>query len=457
MIGAAAGSYRVIGKISEGGMGAVYRAEHSLIGKVAAVKVLLPELSMNRDVVARFFDEARATTQIRHPGIVEVYDFGYLPSGQAYLVMELLEGEPLSQRIACRGRMGESESAHIVRAVCGALAAAHAKGIVHRDLKPDNIYLVTDPEIGERPKLLDFGIAKLAHGQDPSNKTRTGTVMGTPTYMSPEQCRGAGDVDHRADLYALGCILYEMVCGRPPFVAEGAGEVIAAHQLVEPDRPRKHAPGLSAEMDRLLLRLLAKRPEDRVQTASELANALTPIAGRFPSSPGVLAAASQPTVIAAGGMPRRRKAPAPTTLSGSTGQTVRLADRRRHGWVLAVAAAGLIGAGAAVIVSRANRVAEPAAVPAAEPPAAAPAPLPPVFPPELGPPLVLPGAPSVSPTPARAIAPPPAAAVDAGVPEPAKPPPARPAKRRPAAKPAPKPPAPAAPTKGSKVPIERDL
>src|SRR5262245_36031112 len=130
MIGAVVGSYRVVGKISEGGMGAVYRAEHGLIGMAVAVKVLLPELWQNRDIVARFFDEARATTQIRHPGIVEVFDFGYLPSGQAYLVMELLEGEPLSRRIA-RGRLGEAEAAGLLRLVCGALAAAHAKGIVH--------------------------------------------------------------------------------------------------------------------------------------------------------------------------------------------------------------------------------------------------------------------------------------------------------------------------------------
>jgi serine/threonine protein kinase len=333
MLGTVVGSYRVIAKLNEGGMGAVYRAEHALIGKPAAVKVLLPELSMNRDIVNRFFNEARATTQIRHPGIVEVFDFGYLPDGQAYLVMEFLDGEPLSRRIHRLGQFDEASASALLRAVCSALAAAHASGIVHRDLKPDNIFLVRDPEVGERPKLLDFGIAKLADtAHSPVSKTRTGTVMGTPTYMSPEQCRGAGDIDHRSDLYSLGCILHELVCGRPPFVAEGAGEIIGAHQFVAPEPPSRYRPGLSPYMESIIVRLLAKRPEDRIQTAHELAWAL----GGSGTAPPVQ------------GAPRPRAPtlepgpPATTTLSSSAAQTMRTAPppHRRGGLLLAIAGAG---------------------------------------------------------------------------------------------------------------------
>src|SRR6476620_4550089 len=163
VIGTLAGSYRIVDTISVGGMGTVYRAEHTLLGRIAAVKVLNPEMSTWRDIVNRFFNKARATTSIKHPGIIEVFDFGYLESGNAYLVMELLEGAPMSTRNRARGRIPESEAAAILRLVCSALSAAHAKGIVHRDLKPDNILLVPDPDsqLGERPKLLDFGIAKL--------------------------------------------------------------------------------------------------------------------------------------------------------------------------------------------------------------------------------------------------------------------------------------------------------
>src|SRR6185295_16707814 len=199
------GSYRVIGTIGRGGMGIVYAAEHALLGRQAAIKVLQSELSQKQEVVARFFNEARAATAIRHPGIIDIYDFGWTPEGAAYLVMEFLDGETLGRRSA-RTPLRWPEVLAIARQIAGALAAAHAKGIIHRDLKPENVFLVSDPEVpgGERIKLLDFGIAKLAGDSTPhvANVTKTGAVMGTPTYMAPEQCRGVS-VKHRADLYAL--------------------------------------------------------------------------------------------------------------------------------------------------------------------------------------------------------------------------------------------------------------
>jgi serine/threonine protein kinase len=278
------GNYVITRKLSRGGMGTVYCAEHVLIGKAAAIKVLHPEFSGNKDIINRFFNEAKATTSIRHPGIVEVFDYGYLPSGNAYLIMEFLEGMSLGRRLRKGGRFEESIAAVLMRSVCNALAAAHDKNIVHRDLKPDNLFLIKDPEsaLGERLKVLDFGIAKLTDLGLDTMQTKTGAVMGTPTYMSPEQCRGKGEVDHRADLYSIGCILYELICGRPPFTDLGAGELIGAHLHLVPDPPSKYEPKVTPEMEALILSLLEKRPELRQpQTMPELARSLGRIAAQL--------------------------------------------------------------------------------------------------------------------------------------------------------------------------------
>src|SRR5215470_7492201 len=278
--GTIVGSYRIVDTVSVGGMGTVYRAEHTLIGRLAAVKILHPELCANRDIVNRFFNEARATSSIKHPGIVEVFDFGYMASGHAYLVMEFLEGMPLSHRVKRRGALPEAEAALLLRSVCIALSAAHDKGIVHRDLKPDNIFVMPDPDsvLGERTKILDFGIAKLIDIGAAGSATKTGAVMGTPTYMSPEQCSGRGEVDARADLYSIGCMFYELVTGRPPFVRSGAGELIGSHLFLDPEPPSRHVAEVSPDTEALIMMLLAKRPERRVQTAKDLAHRLALIA-----------------------------------------------------------------------------------------------------------------------------------------------------------------------------------
>ncbi|HEU0033206.1 MAG TPA: serine/threonine-protein kinase [Kofleriaceae bacterium] len=282
MIGQTVGSYRVLQQISVGGMGTIYRAEHTLIGRIAAIKVLHPELTTNHDIVNRFFNEAKATTTIKHPGIVEIFDFGYMPSGHAYIVMEFLDGMTLAERMRTRGVMPEGEAAVYLRGVCSALAAAHAKGIIHRDLKPDNIFVVPDLEspVGERVKLLDFGIAKLTDVGLATTATKTGAVMGTPTYMSPEQCKGTGNVDHRADLYSIGCMFYELVAGRPPFVHSGAGELIGSHLLVQPDPVSAHA-RVTRDTEILIMQLLAKDPAQRIATARELVDRLTIIAQQY--------------------------------------------------------------------------------------------------------------------------------------------------------------------------------
>ncbi|MBK9036332.1 MAG: serine/threonine protein kinase [Myxococcales bacterium] len=366
-------------------MGVVYAAQHALIGRHAAVKVLLPELSQNQDIVTRFFNEARAATAIRHPGIVEIFDFGYCADGSAYIVMELLAGESLAARML-RGRMSVEGALLVVRQIAGALAAAHAQRIVHRDLKPDNVFLVPDPEVpgGERIKLLDFGIAKLTGDGEQSSKTRTGTVMGTPTYMAPEQCRGVS-LDHRADLYSLGCILFELLTGRPPFVGEGVGDVLAAHIHVPPPPLLSLVPDAGPELDQLMQRLLAKDPEYRIQTAAEIIHAVDALSGGAAYRTG-------PAVVGGGHLPTSPMISGPTTLSGSARLMTSaggppLARSRTPlfigAGVLAVAAIAVLaivaggGSGAKSTPPAAAEAAPVAAPPPVEPtPVAAPAPTP---------------------------------------------------------------------------------
>jgi serine/threonine protein kinase len=285
MVGEVLGNYRVISELTSGGMGTLYRAQHELLGRSAAVKLLRPELTANEELLQRFYNEAKAATSIRHPGIVEVYDFGYTGDGRAYIVMELLDGEPLGERLRRRGRLTEVEAENIGRQIAGALRAAHASGIVHRDLKPDNVFLVPDPDgRSERVKVLDFGVAKLTDVVGGARQTQTGALMGTPLYMAPEQARAAGAIDHRADLYSLGCMLYEMLVGRPPFVAEGAGEIIALQMFAPPEPPRNLLTALTPELDAIVLRLLEKEPHDRYQDALEVQTALEGIRGTLSSS-----------------------------------------------------------------------------------------------------------------------------------------------------------------------------
>jgi len=286
LLGTLLGNYRILERIGEGGMGIVYLGRHEALGHRVAVKVLQQEMSRRAEIVRRFFNEAQAASAIRSPGIVQVFDFGTTADGRAYFVMELLEGLSLTERLQQR-QIDEAECCRLGRQIANVLQAAHAAGITHRDLKPDNLFLVPDAEVmgGERVKVLDFGIAKMldrdGSGADDGNatvvKTHIGMMLGTPQYMSPEQCRGAGAIDTRSDIYSLGCILFEMVCGRPPFVGEGAGEVVGAHQYVEPPAPQSFAPGISDQLASLIVQMLAKRPEARPQTMSAVGHALEEI------------------------------------------------------------------------------------------------------------------------------------------------------------------------------------
>jgi len=301
------GPYRVVDLLGEGGMGMVYEAIHTLIERRVAIKILHAEYARNTETTTRFLNEARAVNRIEHPGVVQISDFGWLPDGVAYIVMEYLRGETLASRLKnVGGALGAQPAVSLCCQIADALAATHAQGIVHRDLKPANIMLVPDPQMptGERTKILDFGIAKLTETLLPSQvKTRTSTVMGTPAYMSPEQCAGAGAVDDRSDVYSLGAMLFHMLAGRPPFDTEGAGVVMAMHLYEAPPQLRTLLPGIPAALSDLVSLLLSKNRSAR-PSMRELHARLLALSREFPlpSTPyrPALAAVGMRTETAAG-------------------------------------------------------------------------------------------------------------------------------------------------------------
>ncbi len=273
LINTTVGNYKVTKLLGEGGMGMVYLGEHPVIGRKVAIKVLHAALAADKDIVSRFFTEARAIHMIGHPNIVEILDFGATPDGQPYFIMEYLTGEALSERVA-RGPMSGEEVGPIADQMCRALAAAHAKGIVHRDLKPHNIQIL-ERDGALLVKILDFGVAKILAAPDGSEsvKTRTGSLMGTPLYMSPEQCKGAGLLDHRTDIYSLGVMLFEMLAGRPPFLAEGIGELFAMHMLEPAPNLLDFAPQTPPAMAAAVMKALNKELDDRFPSMEEFRRA----------------------------------------------------------------------------------------------------------------------------------------------------------------------------------------
>ncbi len=279
MLGQRINNYEILSQIGEGGMGTVYLARHPYIDRKAAIKVLRPSLAKDATLVQRFFNEARAANAIRHPNIIDIIDVGLTAEGGTpYLMMEFLEGENLSVRIKRMGKIRVGDAVEFAYQTASALSAAHSKGIIHRDLKPENLYLVPDPSVPGREvvKVLDFGIAKLRGDlQGDSVKTQTGALMGTPPYMSPEQCRGISDqIDHRTDIYALGIIMYEMLCGAPPFVGEGFGEILVMHLTRAVEPPRARNPGIPEHLEAVILRALAKDANQRFGSMTELQAAL---------------------------------------------------------------------------------------------------------------------------------------------------------------------------------------
>lgn len=300
--GAHIAGYRVIAKIGSGGMGEVYLGIDDDTGATVAIKTLLPRYADDQGLVARFFAEAEAAARIEHAGTVKVIAHGYCDDQRAYLVMEYLKGESLRDRLARERCITIGAAVEIARQAALALASVHKCGIIHRDIKPGNIYLCAADAgadsgddrgaphrqaIAERQrvKIFDFGVAKLLDMPlSAEMATPIGLLMGTPAYMSPEQCTRADEVDHRTDLYALGCVLYTMLCGRPPFVGSRIARVISSHLSSVPLAPRVLRPSVPAELERIVLRLLAKQPADRYQSGDELAAALSEVSAALPAA-----------------------------------------------------------------------------------------------------------------------------------------------------------------------------
>jgi serine/threonine protein kinase len=289
VLGERIGNFKIASQLGVGGMGEVYLGEHEKIGTRVAVKVLLPDISAHKEHVERFFNEAVAVSKIQHVGIGKIFDVGF-HGARAYLVMEFLPGETLATRLKRVGRLSVSQVSEIGKQICNVLEAVHKAGIIHRDLKPENIFLVPDVEIGERVRIVDFGIAKLDGTGGAKTATNFG-AMGTPAYMPPEQWMSSKSVDWRADAYALGCMTFEMLTGRQPFPFETFGEACAKHMNEAPPRASMFAP-VPPQVDALILALMAKPPDQRPASMRDIANAFVGFVGGAGASQ-----AMAPTVV----------------------------------------------------------------------------------------------------------------------------------------------------------------
>jgi eukaryotic-like serine/threonine-protein kinase len=384
------GEYKIEKVLGRGGMGTVYAGVQPVIEKHVAIKLLNAQFSADANLVRRFVDEARAVNRIRHANIIDIFSFGQLPAPDArqYFVMEYLEGKTLAERME-KGDLSGDDMPTFLTQICDALDAAHGENIVHRDLKPENVWIVTPKRGKPFVKLLDFGIAKLLSSGERST-TQTGMVMGTPHYMSPEQCHGK-TVDHRTDIYAMGVMLYQLYSGRLPFTGETFAEILAKQIVDTPDPPSKYAQ-IPAELDKLIMRCLSKDPAGRPQTAKELGQLLGSILAG--AAARVQRAAGQPTSA--------------TTLSASAVELrkrqleTEVAQRRGGKRTLAIGAGVAVVAGVAIAAvalgGHHGSAPPPAPAPvAAQPmPVAAPPPAPVAAPVPVAPPPMPAGAPAAA-------------------------------------------------------------
>jgi len=276
------GQFEVVQKIGTGGMGSVYKASQPAMNRMVAIKILHPKLANRKDLTSRFRREARAMSQLSHPNTAKVFMYGELEDGSLYIVMELLEGKNLNQTVRREGPLSVQRAIPVLMQVCSALQEAHEMGIVHRDLKPENIFLCQQGGLTDYPKVLDFGLAKVTERQMRPGSlilTQEGMVFGTPEFMSPEQAQGK-TLDARSDIYSLAVILYEALTGKLPFDASTPMQYIQKH-VIEPPIPlseRKPEVAFPAGLDEVIAKALEKKPEDRYQSATELAEALAPLA-----------------------------------------------------------------------------------------------------------------------------------------------------------------------------------
>ena len=286
--------YRIVKKLGEGGMGAVYEGEHLIIKKRVAIKVLHPQFAATPEIVARFHQEALAATAIGHEHIVEVNDMGRTPEGALFMVLEYLAGRDFSDLLDKESPLPIGRITHIVSQICDAVAAAHEKGIVHRDLKPENVFLIKrggDPDFA---KVLDFGISKMKDGGNSHSQTKTGAIIGTAYYMAPEQAMGKKSIDHRADIWAIGVILFYALTRRFPFEDEAYPMLIVKICSDAAPRPSQFRSDLPPELDSLILRCLSKDPAARPQSCAELVALLGPMRALSSVLPGTRLSAPGP-------------------------------------------------------------------------------------------------------------------------------------------------------------------
>lgn len=293
------GRYQIERILGEGGMGLVYQVLHVALNKKFAMKVLRADVSRDAEIIERFKREAQSATAIGNQHIIDISDFGKLPDGSTYFIMEFLEGQDLTAAIEDRDNpIDAKRMIHIGLQLCDALSAAHNAGIVHRDLKPDNIFLITRGKNTDFVKVLDFGIAKAGGGS--SKLTRAGQVFGTPHYMSPEQCSGT-DVDHRTDIYALGVIFYEMLAGQVPFDADNLMGILSKHLYEQPRPLRELAPDVPESLEHIVGRAMAKNADERYQTMDELADDLRRVQQGLAPVPHYFAKTLAPGALFGGG------------------------------------------------------------------------------------------------------------------------------------------------------------
>ena len=348
--------------LREGGMGLVYKATHKGIGKAVAIKVLREDMVSDPEMLKRFRNEARAVSLVESPHIIDITDYGILPDGARYYVMELLEGESLGDLLARTGPMHFAKMVHIAKQIAMGLGAAHKAGIIHRDLKPDNVMIIRFGQEENFVKVLDFGIAKVA--SDSQKLTKTGAVFGTPLYMSPEQAAGI-ELDQRTDIYALGVIMFEMASGRVPFNAENVMAILSQHMYKAPPSLRSLVPDIPEALEAIIVRLLAKKPESRYGSMDELVADLDQVEkGLAPESTArVLARSGELSAPADyfGG-----RAPAQTA---SPVTTISLRPASRPKWQAALAGLMVVGAiaGSVFLASRVSKPDVARATPTVEP------------------------------------------------------------------------------------------
>ena len=380
LAGSMVGEYEVTGLLGQGGMGVVYSGVHPLLGRKVAIKVLHRQAALVGEAAARFLQEARAASKLRHQNIVDVFAFGQMADGHYYQVMEFLEGESLRSVLHGRGALTRGQARTVIVGVLNGLGAAHRRGIVHRDVKPDNIFLCAPIETltASDVKVLDFGLAKNEFADESSIKTRTGMTLGTPAYMSPEQCRSVPGVDGRADLYAAGIVLYEMLVGQAPFQSDSAFDLMTM-QINLPAPRVSTVTGHAEPLEGVIAQALEKRPAARFDTAEDMLAAIDAVlpargigagsAEREPvvvRSPSATEVANQPTLVGDGG---GRKQPTVATVPSVPAIETKRGSRLRPAVRGVIAVSVVAAAVAGVVIIPGARAPRSAVVAVPAPPA----------------------------------------------------------------------------------------